>query len=103
MYITRFRDTVNSMEELDTGSVVIVVSSRPILFNRSLSLIKQATGSGRHLQMGDAVVLLSQESASLSVAYTGPFGCRVLSRLGEKGMQRVYSRRYVHLSDITTS
>lgn len=56
MYITRFRDTVNSTEELDTGSVVIVVSTRPILFNRNLSLIKQATGSGRHLQMGDAVM-----------------------------------------------
>lgn len=53
--------------------------------------------------MGDAVMLLSQESASLSVAYTGTFGCRVLSRLGEKEMQRVHSRRYVHLSDITTS
>lgn len=54
-------------------------------------------------QMGLSVMLLSQESASLSVAYTGPFGCRVLSRLGEKEMQRVHFRRYVHLSDITTS
>lgn len=84
------------MEELDTGSIAVIVSARPILFNNTLSLIKQATGSGRHLQMGDAVVLLSP-------AYTGPFGCRVLSRLGEKEMQRVHSRRYVHLSDITTS
>jgi len=75
------------MEELDTGSVAVIVSTRPILFNNTLSLIRQATGKGRHLQMGDTVMLLSS-------AYTGPFGCRVLSRLGEG---------YVHLSDITTS
>jgi hypothetical protein len=47
------------MEELDTGSIVVIVSARPILFNNTLSLIRQATGKGRHLQKGDTVMLLS--------------------------------------------
>jgi hypothetical protein len=49
------------MEELDTGSIVVIVSARPILFNNTLSLIRQATGKGRHLQKGDTVMLLSRK------------------------------------------